>query len=462
MRVVVMADLGQRAYHVGDEAIGLATKRELEARGAEVVLVARHPERVDPALRGGPIVMAPEVAWDPAERLQLLAAVKEGRKTRAGRRALARPDVAGLRDAIASADQVHIAGGGNHTSLYGWLLVERAVAVALARQLDIPVTMSGQTLGPSLHHHDRVALSEELAAIRSITVRDAASAALASELVEDGDKVRLSLDDATFLAEVPIAGSRPSPDHISATFSSDFIARLGTGAEELLADALTALSVYSGLPVRFEAHMEAPGEDSDDAKVHRQIASRMETQQVILEPVRTAQAVSTGMATAALVISSRFHPIVFACAAGVPAIALGGGHYANVRLDGVLGAWGLEGFRVDAASTYGGNLVSLGLALLEGGPSITNHLQQQREDRRAQWASTWDVIANQGHGAPCTGSSAPRLAAPWGATSRAQELADRLESERERLFVDLDLAGSLLRHFHREPRNRRSLLTARW
>lgn len=444
-RVAVLADIGQRAYHVGDEAIGIATVRELESRGANTVLIARDATAVDPALRGRDIVRSVDVPWDPAQRGRLLRDVSEGRRTLRGRRALGRPDVGAVVEALRSVDALHIAGGGNHTSLYGWLLTERSITVTLAHHLGVAATLSGQTLGPSLHAADREALTDELRALASVAVRDRASAELARTLLGDEAAVRVSVDDATFLADPAGAEHTVSEaDHISATFSSDFIDRIGERGEIMLARALVHLSESLDLPVRFEAHMQVPDEHSGDAVVHRRLADRMPAERALVHSIRNADEVARAMATAAVVVTSRFHPVVFACAAGVPALALGGSHYANVRLDGVLDTWGLDGFRATPTMVLDGTLEQRVDQLLAAGPAITQHLRDLSADRRGHWSAGWDAVLAPGKTAPAP-LEGPRFEAPWGMPSPAQALTDRLECEREKLVVELDLAESLVR-----------------
>jgi polysaccharide pyruvyl transferase WcaK-like protein len=453
VRIAIVADLGQRAYHVGDEAIGLAAARQLAQRGAEVSLVAHDPRLIDPALRQHPVLSMPAIPWDPSERLALLAAVRQGSRTRAGRRAFSDPGIAALREGLRTVDRVHIAGGGNHTSLYGWLLIERAIVVALAESLDLPVTLSGQTFGPSLHAGDRAALADELRSLWSLTTRDRASAALATRLLGSDSTVRSGLDDATFVTGTP--ATDVAPDHISATFSQEYVNRLGSDAERLLGRQLDALSATVGLPVRFESHVEERGMLSGDGALHRRIAEHMAADRVIIDPIRSVDEVVGGMSSAALVVTSRFHPVVFACAAAVPALVLGGTHYANVRLDGVLDSWGLDGFRAREATVLDGRMTDRAEQLLAHGAIIRAHLAAQRGARRHQWDQGWDAVLALD---PATGSPPalpPRLEAPWGPSTSSELLADRLEAERERLVVDLDLATSSARFGRGGSRARR-------
>src|SRR5690606_18271227 len=128
MRIAVLADIGQPVYHVGDEAIGLASANALRERGVEPVILAREPQLLEAVYDGTDRVATVTVPWGVRERIALFDDVRAGR-------ARNRPDVAALRKVLATCDGLHLAGGGNLNSRYGWLLTERAIVAEIARDL---------------------------------------------------------------------------------------------------------------------------------------------------------------------------------------------------------------------------------------------------------------------------------------------------------------------------------------
>lgn len=145
MRIVVLGDLGQRAYHVGDEAMTVAAIDELRSRiDAEFVALTRDPVQTA-ELYGIRTAPALEFPWPPAERNSHLELIR--RAARGDREALPADHVTWrVIDEVRAADGVLIAGGGNMNSLFGWLLYERAALGIIAATLNKPLVISGQTL----------------------------------------------------------------------------------------------------------------------------------------------------------------------------------------------------------------------------------------------------------------------------------------------------------------------------
>ncbi|MFW7397198.1 MAG: polysaccharide pyruvyl transferase family protein, partial [Rothia mucilaginosa] len=190
-RVLVIGDIGQRTYHVGDEAMTIASAQALSEGGATVTLMTRdvgHSARYIGAAvnheavnheaaqheAGAPYAYLPFFLfpWAPAERELTLAALEcvltqlhADRERPSVTELVALPQVQALpevlhplaqtvermvefADAIATMDAVVVSGGGNLNSRYGWLLYERAAAVRAAEHAGVPVYVTGQSLGP--------------------------------------------------------------------------------------------------------------------------------------------------------------------------------------------------------------------------------------------------------------------------------------------------------------------------
>src|SRR5215207_5546563 len=182
MRVVALGDVGvvDDMVHIGDEAMFLAAADQLGSRGASLVAVSSAPDET--AARYGVDAVA-RVRFDglertsAAERLAEVLALAEG-KNRLGAHDSARAVVA----AVAGADGVLIAGGGNLASTWPLHVYERAALAGIAARLGRPLVVSGQTLGPDLSGRDADLAGAVLAQAALVGVREAASRALASRL----------------------------------------------------------------------------------------------------------------------------------------------------------------------------------------------------------------------------------------------------------------------------------------
>lgn len=450
MRIAVLADIGQPVYHVGDEAIGLATAMALRERGVDPVMLARDPDLLESVYDGVDRASTITVPWGIADRVALFERVRTGRGPLPA-------DVAALRDVLATCDGLHIAGGGNLTSRYGWLLTERAIAVAVARSLGLRITLSGQTIGPAVHAADRDQLAFVAESCAALGVRDSRSAAWLTAEVPLPHGVRIGVDDATFLAAGPDVPA--TPRHIAATFSPGLEAAIGDDGLRRVAALLDAASAEAGLPVRFEPHMQTAGTGDIDGEVHARIAAHM-TASSELAPVASAAATAASMAEAALVVTNRFHPVVFASRQGVPIVALGDSHYVNARIDGALQHWGLRSSRAPVAAVFDDGFVDHVRGILGAADGIRAHLAAQRTERRDAAEKWWDAVAGAGP-IPDSAAPAPELtpvpAPAWWAC--VDELEDRLETAQTELgfVVSAPPAGprpSLLRRGLRYVRRR--------
>ena len=77
-----------------------------------------------------------------------------------------------VRDAVASADGVVIAGGGNLASTWPLHIFERSALARIAAHLGKPLVITGQTLGPALSAEDRPILAQTLASARLVGLRE--------------------------------------------------------------------------------------------------------------------------------------------------------------------------------------------------------------------------------------------------------------------------------------------------
>lgn len=346
-RVAVLADVGQAAYHVGDEAIAHGAVHQLRRRGiTDLLLLTRNRE--DTRARFGKGIATAstlQFPWPPVDRERYLAeivAVMDGQRD-----ALPPHDqVFSLIEALDAVDALLIAGGGNMNSTYGWLLYERAAVAHIAHRLGKPVVISGQTLGPVLSPPDTDVLRDLLSTARLAGLREDASHALAAKICPSHPHLHRCLDDAT---ELPGASPRRTPEPgrfrrriIAATFSPATGDVPPEEAARAYARLLDRLAMDTSARVLLLPHMAVPGEGDGDERFHAMVASRMVapvTQRSIAGALRTARLTTR----ADLVVTSRYHPVIFGLGGAVPVLAVSPDEYTEVRIGGALRNWGLPG-----------------------------------------------------------------------------------------------------------------------
>ena len=409
LKVAVLADIGQPVYHVGDEAMGHAVAEELRGRGIDVLMLSRNPSQTR-ELYGTDAALTLQFPWPPLDRERYLEEISRA--------------LAGDKDALPSGDQVWdffrvieacdavvIAGGGNMNSGYGWLLYERAALGLVAAHYGKPLVVSGQTFGPALTAQDSQVLAALLESAQLVGAREDTSHRLAHELGVPAGKLTAGLDDAAFFA---VAEPASGTSYIAATFSPGTGTLPGVEYVERIAAVLDELVEVSGLGVVLIPHMADTGSRDQDLAVHRQIAAAMRTDNVELAELLPASEAAALTAGAALVVSSRYHPAVFAAGAGVPAVSLSTDHYSDARLSGALRNWGLEQFNLPMASLLDGGFRAAVLAAWEQRAGIAAHLRDLGGQRRADSQNWWDgvVLALQGERPPAPAGLSPAASYP--------------------------------------------------
>jgi polysaccharide pyruvyl transferase WcaK-like protein len=461
VKFVVQGDLGQGAYHVGDEAMALAAVDELLQRtGASVVLLSRDPAQTA-ALYGTRSIATIEFPWPPEERSVYLERVR--RAATGDRGALPPADpVWGVIEEVSTSDGVLIAGGGNMNSLYGWLLYERAAVGLIARELGKPLVVSGQTFGPTLLPQDRKVLHELLDSAALIGAREPASYALGFELGLGSEKLVRVLDDGSFLqtrqdsqsqngepqdggpqaadgglleGDLPDLPDLPADGYIAATVGPDAW-REGTRTLAAFAAVLDRAAQLTGLPVYLLPHMGTLGslDAGADHESHRTVLAHSRSGRLAMLPVLPVREAAAVTAAAALVITNRYHPAVFGLAAGVPVVALANDAYSDIRLAGALGNWGLGDWALPQPSLTPGGVDEAVLEAWNRRDEIRRHLDGLRPGFERSQGTWWDAVAavlRGGAGSYAGLEDAPAL--------RAVESWSRQAAEQRELFRTLSL-----------------------
>ena len=403
-RVLVIGDIGQHTYHVGDEAMTIASAAALSEGGAAVTLMTRdvgHSARYISAAAnheavnheaGAPYEYLPFFLfpWAPAERELTLAALEcilaqlhADRERPSTAELVALPQVQGLpevlhpleqtvermvefADSIATMDAVVVSGGGNLNSRYGWLLYERAAAVRAAEHAGVPVYVTGQSLGPVLNPEDAQVLERMLRAARSVTVRERSSLAWCRER---GIDARLSVDDATdYLAASPartlhyaegIAESISAGqalDELPERYVCVTVNECTEQQAQQIACLLDGMWREHGYAPVFLSHFGDPqNPESGDIQTHQRIAKQLSpsTPATVLPILHADQSVAVHRG-AAFTLTSRYHPVVFSAAAGIPVLALVPDAFTQMRAGGALSLYGLGEFTLPLGMLAGG------------------------------------------------------------------------------------------------------------
>ena len=394
-RVLVIGDIGQHTYHVGDEAMTIASAQALSEGGAAVTLMTRdvgHSARYIGAAvnheAGAPYEYLPFFLfpWAPAERELTLAALEcilaqlhADRERPSITELVALPQVQALpdvlhplaqtvermvefADAIATMDAVVVSGGGNLNSRYGWLLYERAAAVRAAEHAGVPVYVTGQSLGPVLNPEDAQVLERMLRVARSVTVREHSSLAWCRER---GIDARLSVDDATDYLPASPARTLHYAEGVSAGQALDelperYVCVTVNGCTDQQAQQIARLldgmwREHGYAPV-FLSHFGDPqNPESGDIQVHQRIAEQLSpSTPAALLPILHADQSITVHCGAAFTLTSRYHPAVFSAAAGIPVLALVPDAFTQMRVGGALRQYGLGEFTLPLGMLAGG------------------------------------------------------------------------------------------------------------
>ncbi|MDQ1059883.1 colanic acid/amylovoran biosynthesis protein [Arthrobacter globiformis] len=483
MKIVVQGDLGQAAYHVGDEAMTVAAVDELKKRmDAEFVLLSRDPAQTS-RLYGVDAAQTVEFPWQPGERARHLDLV---RRAAAGDRSALPPadHTWSVIEAIGEADGVLIAGGGNMNSLFGWLLYERAAVALIAKQLGKPLVVSGQTFGPALLPQDRAVLQELLTSATLVGARETSSYALGLELGLEPQRLVKVLDDGSFIemrqpseqlnAHTGQHGTEmPNGQYIAATFSPDS-GREGSNNLPAYAGVLDRAADLTGLPVYLVPHLGAlgAGHSGGDHDSHRVLLENSRSGRLRTLPVLPAGEAASITKAAELVLTNRYHPAVFGLAAGVPVVAVSNDAYSDVRLHGAMENWGLENWALPLPSLASGGMDDGISEVWSRREQVRQHLVQALPDAVQRQQEWWDGVAVALAGArtetPDGLGGVAQLAAE-GAWSREanghRRLFRTLSSSIGRLWTELDEVSSerdaLARRHAELIRERDAILSSR-
>jgi polysaccharide pyruvyl transferase WcaK-like protein len=451
MKILLIGDIGSRDdLHVGDEAMAEAAVAHLAARFSELEVVA---------VSGFPKATTARYGWPAVERagfdgltdaeadarLDSVIAAAKGDSA-----ALAWDDPAWqIIHAMGSVDAALITGGGNLTSTWPHHVYERAAFAQIAKIFERPLVVTGQTVGPQLTARHGELVAGILTSAALVGVRERASHEMARRLGVPSERLVMTLDDAWDLAEspydVPVDG-----EYVAATFSPHHGLLDAQAHLDDLSSLVDSVVRITGRDVVLVPHVGATG--SGPAKGDVELHARLKEASAYPDrlhclPVLSSQQVAHVTRRSELVVSSRYHPVVFALPAGVPAVGLAVDAYTSTKIVGTAAEWGVSDYIISAASMATGGAERVVAQAWDHRSKLARHLADQRADKERHSARWWSAVAESLEGSAALSvpslDDAPRYEEPeWCTLERGlrdfcdtvsiQEGATRLATQADR------------------------------
>jgi polysaccharide pyruvyl transferase WcaK-like protein len=392
LRIVVIGDVGviDGMVHVGDEAMFDEMVYQLRRRGVDGITgISSNPaetrERYGIDAVAGIGFRTQKTRDEQVDRMDRVV------RTAAGETALV------VIDAIRASDGVAVSGGGNMASTWPSHIFERATIGEIARLLGKPLVVSGQTIGPHLDDADRELVAALLSSARLVGLREKPSHAFSLELGVPAALLQQTVDDASFLSE-----QGRETDATADTATPYCLVSLSTHVgienrdefQRAVAELLDHVVETTGLDVRFYAHFASLDETESrgDTVMHDAVIARMTSTRVATLNEGDSVAAARLARGAALVVSSRYHPAVFAVSGGVPTIGIPVDDYTTTKLTGALGNFGQDSL-VSAAQLVAGATPAVASGVWNDREAIRARGLSLAASNRAASAAWWDRVA---------------------------------------------------------------------
>jgi polysaccharide pyruvyl transferase WcaK-like protein len=365
---------------------------------------------------------------------------------------------------IQGADAVVISGGGNLSSSWPHLLHERVALLQLARRFGLPAVVVGQTIGPNLRDEERSLLSDSLSYARFVGVRELPSAALALGLGIPPARIWYQCDDAMFLD----SGTPQSAEPRIAVTIDPQVRAAGGEVYGALIRQLRELSRATGAPLVLIPHAfgdESPGTPSDLTEA-RLLAEAVALPGTVIAAGLSAREAKRLTGESSLVISTRYHPLVFGLAAGVPSLGIYADEYTRVKLQGALMHAGRERWTLSYPDVARGELLPKAVALWEARSELREELTALLPAWAEEHDARWSAILRALDPAAALPANAPGTIFGRPAAEVAPSLAAALDARREAMEGErARFAEPQREHSHLGKRLRRYaslLLRRRW
>lgn len=355
-------------------------------------------------LPGCSIVVAAGSGWDGSRLgVEVVSRLEFSPDSETARDALLQmPDTAhpAVRAALAC-DALIISGGGNLSGTWPHHICERLAMARIAASHRAPVILLGQTLGPSFRERERTLVSELLQLSTWVGLRETYSYALALELGAASDTLSYQLDDAIFLA--PERAPADVLEKIGVNGTQPWIAVTVHPIGELsvhnpviaqLASSLRGIAKAAGAHLVFLPHVafENRGDTPDDAEFGALIGRALYGNPPLpIAPILPAAQALWLTQQASLVISTRYHPLVFALAGSVPALAIWSDEYTRKKSQGALIHAGRPADAMSIEDLLAGSIPAKAIELWRMRDAVKNELQH----RVRMWRETEELRAEK-------------------------------------------------------------------
>ncbi|MBN9387258.1 MAG: polysaccharide pyruvyl transferase family protein [Chloroflexi bacterium] len=413
MNFVMIADLNDLAnFHVGDEAMfeaNLTCFRNLFP-GADFTVLSQNPAFT---ARRYNVKTLPYFGFslqpgESAQRKVLLQTILDQAKISAkgenGRKISSSWQP--VFESLKSCDALIISGGGNISSTWPHHLYERVALIKIAALYGKPSIVTGQTFGPDFTPEDRALLKETLPLARLVGVREKASYEICRELGLPASKILYQLDDAAFFSpKPPQVETDPALAKLLATGKpwlaitihhfTDFETELGQKKLKAIAGQILKISRDTNTQPVFLSHAAVtPGFDTlPDEAVGQRLARLLEpTVGMPVLGIKSPGEVAWLTGQAALVISTRYHPLVFGLAAGVPVLGIYVDPYTEIKLRGALEHARLAGWLIPLELAYTEIFSGMTIELWRLRQAITHHLATIRSAWVNAEKTRWVVL----------------------------------------------------------------------
>lgn len=297
---------------------------------------------------------------------------------------------------LAGAQGVVVSGGGNLCSTWPDKVMDRISLLEHAQERNLPTVLLGQMIGPHLTPQQEHLLSVPLQRCDWLGVRDDSSASMALRLGVDPARLHRQMDDAYFLDPLPVEDERAEPlrnlpqPWILVTLDPSFATTHRTKTLEVLASQLDSLAASLHASLIFVPHVGG-SHGSEDAEAGRALRSRLKAELVLLAPWEPRESVwLTGQA--AMVISARYHPLVFATACGIPALGITVDAYTRTKHHGAQASAGVEGWCLTVAEVERGALLPLAMELWHQRAALRKRLAATSQKAWHGEKQRWDGI----------------------------------------------------------------------
>jgi polysaccharide pyruvyl transferase WcaK-like protein len=248
--------------------------------------------------------------------------------------------------ALINSQLLHISGGGNIVSLWPGHIYYRCLMIIIARLYKIPVILTSQTIGPITNRFHKFILSWVLNLVKFIGVRDKSESILQLEKLEISfPEIIYMPDDATYLDSSASESLLPlvKNPHVKIGLSlhhwlpddNDKMSELMTGISRDFPDAHFYLIPHgfddkNGIDVKFM--LDVTNNIPKD-RVHKFLFEDLYKKEDILKTSILIKNITSGMD---ILLTTRYHGLIFALSTNIPVIALNYDHYCQIKNKGAL------------------------------------------------------------------------------------------------------------------------------